>query len=236
LKRLSDTTQERIKQLACLGNVAEIATLILLHALPEEEIHSALWEAVRMGLIFRQDSGYAFLHDRVQEAAYGLIPEGERPAIHLRIGRLLAAHTPSEKLRDDIFEIVNQLNRGAGLITSREERERVAELNLIAGERAKASTAYASGLAYFAAGRALLTADSWELRYPLMFGLEFHRAECEFLSSQLPAAEQRLAMLAARAATLVDSAVVACLRLELYTTLDRSDRGVELCLEYLRRI
>src|SRR6202022_4102941 len=95
---------------------------------------------------------------------------------------------------------------------------------------------YASALNYFAGGRALLTEDGWEHRYPLMFALEFHRAECEFLGSQLPAAEQRLAMLADRTATLVDSAAVACLRLELYTTLDRSDRGVELCLEYLRRI
>ena len=69
-----------------------------------------------------------------------------------------------------------------------------------------------------------------------MFALEFHRAECEFLSSQLAAAEERLAMLSDRTATLADSAAVACLRLELYTTLDRSDRGVELCLEYLRRI
>ncbi len=236
LKRLSDTTQERLKQLACLGNVAEIATLTLVHGLSEEEIHAALWEAVRMELIVRQDGGYAFVHDRVQEAAYGLIPECERPAIHLRIGRVLAAQTPAEKLEDGIFEIVNQLNRGAGLILSREERERVSELNLIAGERAKTSTAYTSALAYFSVGRTLLTEDAWEQRYPLMFALELHRAECEFLSSQLPAAEQRLAALAARAATLVDSAAVACLRLELYTTLDRSDRGVELCLEYLRRI
>jgi predicted ATPase/signal transduction histidine kinase/ActR/RegA family two-component response regulator len=236
LRRLSDTTQERLKQLACLGNVAEIATLTLVHGLSEEEIHAALWEAVRMELIVRQDGGYAFVHDRVQEAAYGLIPEGERPAIHLRIGRVLAAQTPSEKLEDSIFEIVNQLNRGAGLITSLEERERVSRLNLIAGERAKTSTAYASALAYFSVGRTLLPEDSWEQCYPLVFALEFHRAECEFLSSQLAAAEQRLAMLAARTATVVDSAAVTCLRLELYTTLDRSDRGVELCLEYLRRI
>ncbi|MDB6086227.1 MAG: histidine kinase [Gammaproteobacteria bacterium] len=236
LKRLSDTTQERFKQLACLGNVAEINTLTLVLGLPEEEIHAILWEAVRTGLILRQDGGYAFLHDRVQEAAYGLIPEGERPAIHLRIGRLLADQTPAENLKDGIFEIVNQLNRGAGLISSLEERERVAEFNLIAGERAETSTAYASALTYFARGRALLTEESWEQRYPLMFALEFHRAECEFLSSQLPAAEQRLAMLSDRTATLVDSAAVACLRLELYTTLDRSDRGVELCVEYLRRI
>jgi len=236
LKRLSDRTQERLKQLACLGNVAEIATLSLVHGLSEEEIHTELWEAARMEMIFRRDGGYAFVHDRVQEAAYGLIPEGERPAIHLRIGRVLAGQTPSEKLEDNIFEIVNQLNRGAGLITSLEERERVSRLNLIAGERAKTSTAYASALAYFAAGRTLLPEDAWEQRRPLMFALEFHRAECEFLSGELAAAEQRLAVLAARAATLTDSAAVACLRLELYTTLDRSDRGVELCLEYLQRI
>jgi PAS domain S-box-containing protein len=236
LKRLSDMTQERLKQLACLGNVAEIATLILIHGLSEEHIHAALWEAVRTELIVRQEGGYAFVHDRVQEAAYGLIPEGERPAIHLRIGRLLADQTPSEKLEDSIFDIVNHLNRGSGLITSPEERERVARLNLVAGKRAKIATAYASALAYFSAGQAVLAEDTWEGRYPLMFALEFHRAECEFLSSQLPAAEKRLAMLAARTATLVDSAAVACLRLELYTTLDRSDLGVELCLEYLRRI
>jgi predicted ATPase/signal transduction histidine kinase/GAF domain-containing protein len=236
LKRLPEATQDRFKQLACLGNVAEVATLNLVHGLSEKEIHAALWDAVRTGLILRQDGGYAFLHDRVQEAAYGLIPEPERPAIHLRIGRLLAGQTPAEKLEDNIFEIVNQLNRGAGLITSPQERERVARLNLIAGERAKTSTAYASALTYLAAGRALLTEESWGQRYPLIFALEFQRAECEFLSSQLPAAEQRLAMLAAHAANLLDSAKVACLSLELYTTLDRSDRGVELCLEYLRRI
>jgi len=236
LKRLPEATQERFKQLACLGNVAEIAALTLVHGLSEEQLHAEFWDAVRTGLIFRQNGGYAFLHDRVQEAAYGLIPEPERPAIHLRIGRLLAGQTPAEALEDNIFEIVNQLNRGAALITSRDERERVAELNLSAGERARTSTAYASALTYFAAGLTLLTAQTWEQRYPLMFALEFHRAECEFLSSQLPAAEQRLAMLSSHTATLVDSAKVACLRLELYTTLDRSDRGVELCLEYLRRI
>jgi predicted ATPase/signal transduction histidine kinase/CheY-like chemotaxis protein len=236
LKRLPDATQERLKQLACLGNVAEIATLALVHGVPEEEIHTAFWDAVRTGLILRQVGSYVFLHDRVQEAAYGLIPEGQRAAIHLRIGRLLAGQTPAENLEDRIFEIVNQLNRGAGLITCPEELQRAAEFNLVAGKRAKTSTAYASALNYFAAGRALLTQDSWQHCYPLMFALEFHRAECEFLSSQLPIAEQRLAMLAEHTATLVDSAAVVCLRLELYTTLDRSDRGVELCLEYLRRI
>src|ERR1700687_2978117 len=175
LKRLPDATQEALKQLACLGNVAEIAALTLVHAAPEGEIHASLWEAVRVGLILRLEGSYAFLHDRVQEAAYALIPEGERAAAHLRIGRALASRTASEELEEHIFEIVNQLDRGAALIDLREERERVAELNLIAGKRAKTSTAYASALNYLAAGRALLAEDSWEQRYELIFSLEHHR-------------------------------------------------------------
>jgi predicted ATPase len=136
LKRLSDATQQTLKQLACLGNVAEIADLTLVHGVSEEELHSALWEATRTGLILRLDSSYAFLHDRVQEAAYALIPEDERAAAHLRIGRMLASRATSEELEEKIFEIVNQLDRGAALIDSREERDRAARLNLIAGKRA----------------------------------------------------------------------------------------------------
>ena len=91
----------------------------------------------------------------MQEAAYSLIPKELRAAAHLRIGMLLAAHTPAAKREEAIFEIVNQLNRGSHLITSVEDRERVADLNLIAGRRAKISTAYASALKYLRAGRAL---------------------------------------------------------------------------------
>jgi PAS domain S-box-containing protein len=235
LKRLSDTTQQALKQLACLGNVAEIATLSLVRGVSQEGIHTALWEAARTGLILRLDNSYAFLHDRVQEAAYALIPEDERAAAHLQIGRVLVSRAPSEELEEKIFEIVNQLDRGAALIHSRQERDRVAEFNLIAGKRAKTSTAYASALSYLAAGRALLMEDSWERQYELTFSIEYHRAECELLTADLAAAEERLIMLSRRAGNLVDIAAVACLRLTLYTTLDRSDRGVEVCLEYLQR-
>jgi len=235
LKRLPDTTQQALQQLACLGNVAEIATLTLVRGVSEDGLHIALWEAARTGLILRLDSSYAFLHDRVQEAAYALIPENERAEAHLRIGRVLASRAPSEELEEKIFEIVNQLDRGAALIHSREERDRVAELNLIAGKRAKTSTAYASALNYLAAGRALLTEDSWQRQYELIFSIEYHWAECQLLTADLAAAEERLIMLSHRAGNLIDIAAVACLRLTLYTTLDRSDRGVEVCLEYLQR-
>src|SRR5467141_3546037 len=146
LGRLPARTQETLQHLACLGNSADLTTLALVRGTSEEQVHADLWEAVRLELIERLDGAYRFLHDRVQEAAYSLIPEPSRADAHLRIGRLLAAHTPKDQREEVIFEIVNQLNRGVALITSRDEREHLAEFNLIAGRRAKASNAYVSAL------------------------------------------------------------------------------------------
>lgn len=236
LNRLPVETQKALQQLACLGNSAEFAMLGMVYQDSNEGMHGQLWEAVRTGLIFRSEDSYRFLHDRVQEAAYSLIPQELRAETHLRIGMLLAAHTPPEKLEEGIFEIVNQLNRGSHLITSTEERERVAELNFIAGRRAKASTAYASALNYLAAGRPLLTEETWDNNYELIFSIEFDTAECELLTADMVAAEKRLSMLVGRAKSKHDVAIVTRLRLTLYTTLDRNDRAVEVCLEYLRRV
>jgi signal transduction histidine kinase len=185
--------------------------------------------------VFRSESAYRFLHDRVQEAAYSLIPKEQRAEAHLRIGMLLAEHTPPGKREEAIFEIVNQLNRGSHLITSAEERERVADLNLLAGRRAKLSTAYDAALKYLRAGSALLTEETWERNYELIFAIEYLICECEVLTGQLGPAEERMARLAQRARNQHDFCVATRLRLTLYTALDRSDRAVDVFLEWLRQ-
>ena len=236
LTRLSAETQNALQIMACLGNLAEITTLAIVLGSSEEQVHSTLWPSVCQDLLERLASAYRFVHDRIQEAAYSLIPEESRAAAHLRIGRLLVSHTPPDKREEAIFEIVNQLNRGAALITSREERGRLAELNLLAGQRAKTSTAYGSALTYLTAGVTLLTEDDWEGRHELVFALELNRAECEFLTGALAEAEERLLMLSSHAGRLVDFAAVTHLRVELFTTLGRADRAIEVCLDYLRRV
>src|SRR5262249_62371408 len=138
-------TQSVLQWLACLGNSVEFALLPMLTPggeAPNDDIHSALEDAVRSGLVLRLEGSYRFLHDRVQEAAYSLIPEDARAAAHLRIGRLLASQIAPTEIEAKIFEIVNQFNLGSRLITSDMERTRVAEFSLIAGRRAKTSTAY----------------------------------------------------------------------------------------------
>ena len=236
LTSLPAETQDALKVLACLGNTAGVSALSMVLNVPDEALHASLREAVSQELIQQFDGSYRFVHDRVQEAAYSQIPETERAATHLRIGRRLLAQTPEENRESAIFEIVNQLNRCGDLITAKAEREELAGLNLVAGKRAKRASAYSSALNYLTVGTALLPEDRWERLYELAFSLELQRGDCEFLTGNLATAEERLLRLARRAATTIDVAAVTCLRLTLYTTMDRADRGVEVCLEYLRRV
>jgi PAS domain S-box-containing protein len=232
LRRLSDTTQEVLQKLSCLGNVAKFRTLNIVFGQAEEDIHTSFLDAARTGLILRLEGSYAFLHDRVQEAAYSLISQELRAEAHLRIGLLMASHVSPGELEEGIFEIVNQLNRGSHLINSLADLERVAELNLIAGRRAKISTAYASALKYLHAGRGLLTDETWNHNHGLIFSIECLLAECELLTGDLAAAESRLSMLAELVKAANDTALVTRLRLTLYTALGRSDRAVEVFIEF----
>jgi len=234
LIRLPTAAQNALQQLACLGNVAEIATLSVVLGISEEQVDAALWPTRRQELVERIAGTYRFVHDRVQEAAYSMIPKELSVEAHLRIGRLLAAHTPPEKREEAIFDIVNQLNRGARLIASMAEREELADLNLLAGQRAKASTAYVSALTYLTTGMALLPKDAWPRRHELAFALELNRAECEFLTGALTEAERRLAALSTRALNTVERATVTCLQMDLYVTLGQSSRTIAVGLDSLR--
>ncbi len=236
MKRLSVSAQEAMKQLACLGNVADVATLTLVYEETEEAVHTALREAVYAGLVLRQARAYTFLHDRIQQAAYSLISEECRADVHLRIGRALLSSMTADELAEHLFDVANQLNRGADRLIDRDEKAQVATIDLRAGRKAKASAAYASARAYFSAGMALLDERDWASQYDLMFSLRLERAVCEYLTGQLASAEARLSSLSTRARTIVDSAAVTCVRLNLYTTLDQSDSAVEVGLDYLRRI
>src|ERR1700689_2466485 len=236
LNRLPVSIQKALQQFACIGNSAEAATLSAVLEASEQETEAELWEALHQELIVRSEGSYRFAHDRIQEAAYSLIAEEARAEAHLRIGRLLHARTPPEKREEAIFEIVNQLNRGAELITSEDECFQVAELNLIAGKRAKGPTAYVSALQYLLAGHALLTNACWERRHDLIFQLELHRAECEFLTGELAIAAEHMELLRTRASGAVELAMATCVGIDVCMTLGQMDRAITVCLDYLQHV
>jgi PAS domain S-box-containing protein len=236
LARLPAETQQVLQQLACLGNVSTTTALSTVTGMPMAQLRTVLWEAIRQELVEQLEGAYGFVHDRIHEAAYSLIPKESRAQAHLRIGRLLAVQTPTQGLEEAIFDIVGQLNRGAALLVEQSEREQLAGFNLMAGQRAKASTAYASALNYLTTGAGLLSDDCRVRQHGLYFALESNRAECELLTGQLSLADKRLTALALRVMTVVERASVACLQMDVYLLLDRSDGAVAVCLDYLRHV
>jgi PAS domain S-box-containing protein len=234
LKQLSGVTQTALRELACLGNIVEFATLALVHGKLEEELHSALWEAARTGLIFRREDSYAFLHDRIQEAAYVLIPAGERAETHLRIGRVLLANMTPDSLAEHLFDVANQLNRSGALLIDRDEKARVATIHLRAGRKAKASSAYASACDYLSAGMALLDERDWSSQYELTFSLWLERAECEHLSGNVENAERLVGVLLQRGASKIDQAAVYRLMVQFHVIKSENQQAVATALTCLR--
>ncbi|EEA03292.1 ATP-binding region ATPase domain protein [Burkholderia sp. H160] len=232
LRTLSPLALSIVKKLACVGNGATLRKLAVAAGMSEDAVQDAIEETLATGLVYQVGETYSFGHDRVQEAAYAAIPSAERRAMHLDIGRRLAADSAAWGEGDSVFEIASQIDRGASLITMRAERERFAALNLAAGDKAKSSAAYALALGYFAAASELLGPET---ESDLAHEIELRRAECEFVTGAMAEAETRLSALAARDIDLASRAEVARLRAALYTTLDQLDVAVSVATDFLRR-
>lgn len=222
LRQLPAHTRELLSLLASAANAADLRTLEVISERPPDSIAADLSQAVREGLLLQTGARYRFLHDRVQQAAYSLIPEAERPAVHLRIGRLLWAQTPAGQLDEQLFDVVNQLNRGAPLIDDPTERERLCRLNQRAGRKARASIAYGPARSYLSQARALLA----DTGHDEAFALDLDLAECEFLCGHFEDADRRLDGLLSQARTDEDRARAYNLRLRLYQVAGRYAEGV----------
>jgi PAS domain S-box-containing protein len=233
LMRLPPTTQNGLKLLACLGNTAETATLAMIQGDADGSIDAQLWDAVRAGLVLRRDGSYLFLHDRIQEAAYSLIPVDQRAVTHLRIGRCLLAALSDREITEQIFDVVNQFNNAVALISDRDEAEQVADLNRRAGIKAKASTAYAAACRYFGTGMALVGPSGWKACYGLTFRLALEHAECMLLSGGFDDARKLIAELLRRADLRIDKAAVYRLKIDLHVMKSEHPQAVDSALECL---
>lgn len=236
INRLPDTTREALQDIACLGSGAPLSTLAQISSADEGVLVEALEEAVRAGLVHRSGETFTFLHDRIREAAYALVSDEARPQKHLQIGRRLLAATPASARTERAFDLTNQLNRGVALLETDAERDELCALNIVAARRAHTSTAYASALSYLGTAAGLLPADVWTRDYARAFELGLNRAECEFLTSDVPAAQARLEDLRGRATSQLDRARVAVQRMRLYTAIDDYPQAIAIGIDYLKTI
>ncbi len=235
LRQLPLGTQHLLRLAACVGNMFSLRLLALIsHMEDAPEVEQGLEPALQEGLITSTGpEQYRFLHDRIQQAAYTLIPAEERKAVHLHIGRLLLASLPPEKLQQRLFDVVSQLNAGVELLLEPAERHRVALLNADAGKRAQASTAFRSAVAYFAMAFQLLPGDPWETAQELAFQLRLDQATCEFMSGHTAEARQLAEQLRPRARTRLQTVAIYRLKSDLHVAVSEIPAALDSLLEGL---
>jgi PAS domain S-box-containing protein len=228
LRRLSSATQKALQLAACVGTTFDLQTLASIGRGTENETREALGAALQEGsLILLGDRVYAFVHDRVQQAAYMLIADSQRAGIHLEIGRFWLRQGSAEALEDRVFDIVNQFNMGVALVHDRAERCRVAELNLMAARKAKASTAYESSLGYLTVGAQLLDDRAWETHYDLAFDLFREFATVEYLKSNYSHSQQLIALLLTKARSDLEKAELYNILIVQYTLLAEYNEALQ---------
>jgi predicted ATPase len=103
LRKLRPETQEVLTLAACIGNPFDLAILATVREKPLRDTAVDLSEALSDGLVWplSEDIGpvdsaqqeadassplYRFAHDRIQQAAYSMIPAEERQIVHRRVG------------------------------------------------------------------------------------------------------------------------------------------------------
>jgi predicted ATPase/signal transduction histidine kinase/DNA-binding NarL/FixJ family response regulator/tRNA A-37 threonylcarbamoyl transferase component Bud32 len=227
IQKLLPQTQNILKLAACIGDKFTLEVLSTVNEKTLAETAADLWESLQAGLViplsnaykiplvFNYDLAisnskitYKFLHDRVQQAAYKLIPDIQKKQTHFKIGNLLLNNTPAAQLEENIFEIVNQLDTGAEMITQQSQKYELARLNLIAGNKARLSNAYETAQKYLHIAIELLATDSWDVEYNLTLDIYDATIEAEYLNANYQQATNLINIALAQAKTSLDKVKV----------------------------
>lgn len=220
IERLPRRSRYALTLAACIGSRFDAAVLTMVCEQSASATAEDLAPALAENLVLVSSAGvgpdetvtFSFLHDRVQQAAYALIPAERRCMVHLTVGRLLQARALSEPGDDSIFDTIHHLNLGRALIHDPQERRDVASLNLDAGRRAKLATAYDSALQLFQAGIDLLGDAAWDSEHALCFELHLEAAIGLYLCGAFEPLPAACAALLLRARTPIESVRVLRLR------------------------
>lgn len=249
---LSDEAKNILELASCIGNSFDIKTLSIISHKPENTLSEILWEIVKEGFVnprnkwskhakddlwkeFGLDETsnsydfFHFQHDRIQQAAYSLIPEAEQKSTHLKIGRLLL-----DNLKDgNLFETLNHLNFAIDLIKDPDERVLIAELNLKAGEKAKRSNAYQPALTFLKSGMMLIEEDQTS---DLFKKILIACSETEYLCGNHGESEKLFDKALENAKSSIEKASVLADKMTLYENTNRQLEAIKIALQGLKHV
>jgi len=245
LRKLPDAAQNVLKLAACLGNRFDLAILTVVCEQPQEEVARDLWGALPEGFVIPETQtykffqgepeqdiesisvNYRFLHDRVQQAAYSLISENQKPATHYRIGQLMLRKLDQREQDERLFDIVNHLNLGKFLLDGKREQEKLAQLNLAAGEKATSATAYQAAIEYLETGINLLGKDGWVNQYNLSLNLHRHLAEAQLSHANYEELEMTIAIALQRVTSAIHLADFYSIQVIKFTLQSKFEAAIE---------
>ena len=257
LQKLPQRAREILKLAACIGNQFDLSTLAVVSEQCELEVANSLWGALQEGFVlplgdiykFFQGTEekekallkdisvvYKFLHDRVQQAAYSLIPQERQRYTHLQIGRLLASNTKPTEIEANIFNIVSQFNAGIELVSQQKEKNEIARYNLIASRKAKNSAAYQPAWNYAKIGINLLDPQSWQNCYQLTLELYEASVELAYLNGDFETMEKLSEIFFNKAKTFLERIKIYQIKIQACVAQDRLLDGVEIGLNVLKSL
>ena len=256
LQKLPETTRDVMKLAACIGNKFDLATLAIVREKTPGEVATDLWQGLQEGFIIPEievykffmgeqnqereiedvSVGYHFLHDRVQQAAYALIPNNEKARFHYDIGQLLLQKVSPEAREERIFELVSQLNYGTSLMTAQTERDEIAKFNLIACRKARNATAYQAGREYVRIGLSLLGENAWSRQYQMT--LEFYELGTELaaLCGDFEVMEQLIEIAIANTRSLPEQVHFYRIKIQSYNARNLGREAIAIAKQFLRQL
>jgi histidine kinase len=250
LLRMPSRTQYLLRQAACLGTSFDLETLGIIAMTSFAEVLQELEISIQSGLIIpvgmdykfyndmqgnsaAQDIRFMFIHDSIQEAVYGSVEESMLPEMHLNIANKLLELINEDQIEQRLFDIVNHMNVGSGLITERQELIQLLEFNLRAGRKAKSSNAYRSALQYYNKALAILELVEGVELADLGFSIRLEKSEVLYLNGQADEAETSYEQLLLDARTNELKLEVYNLQVILYTNVGKQHKSVEVGLKAL---
>ncbi|MEM1172718.1 MAG: AAA family ATPase [Cyanobacteria bacterium P01_H01_bin.35] len=244
LQKLPKSSQEVLSLAACLGAEFDLKIITWVGKCSALEIFQLLKICLDRNLILPQSEldenlliqSFKFSHDRIQQAAYALIPDESKKQTHYQIGQLLLQKMSPETKEEQIFELVNQLNYGTALITGQTERDELAELNLLACGKAKDANAYQAGREYLRIGLSLLAENAWSRQYDLT--LEFYELGTELaaLCGEFEEMEELIEIVIANTHSLPEQKNVYRTRIQAYKTQNQLAKATATAQEFLQQL
>ncbi len=252
LGRYPEETRRLLQLAACIGNQFSLRQLADIAGMELREVARVLRQPLDEGIFIALSEGYRveepvqtpdarpdplwhrFTHDRIQQAAYRLGPEGEREAAHLQIGIHLLKNTPARRLEEHVFDIVNQLDGARSLIDTQDERDQLASLNLMAARRARAAAAFGVAYEYLRTALDLVGPRIWHRNYGLALAIHVEATEAAYLATRYEDMDALAKVVLQRAKQLLDKVRVYEIQIEAEKARYRLHKAIDLALPVLR--